>query len=332
MLDFLYLIMKKIKKNKKKQDLVSYYGFTKAEQKKYPVVTGVLRQITPEKAKKEIKAIRDVKLPADIQKWIKEYEKVGDRDDISWKLFFKLKEKVDNSFSIKISQKSLKEVKFLIAMFVVLLDDIADKKQNSKLLDELLKIPFYESYIELEKLTENERKYLKFTIKVWYRIEQLIKKYPEYRKFEKIFKYDIKQIINAMEYDNLINKNHYLINKIEYWLYSPHTMQFIAMISIDLMCLSKFNVNELNLLREFIWQALKMTRISNCINTWEGEVRKNDFTSGIFAYAIEKNIVEIENLKKDKKEEIIKKIRKLEIEKIFLQEWENCYKKNFNLR
>jgi hypothetical protein len=289
----------------------------------------ILKKLTPERIKKEVEAVNAVKLPPELQKWVKEYEKVGERDEYIWKWFLKIEKEINSPFIIETHQKSLQEVRFLMAMFVILLDDVADQQQNSRLLNELLKIPFNQNYTKFNKLNQKEKEYLDFAIKVWLWINFLIKDYQRYKKFKNLFKYDIKQIFNAIKYDYLINKNRYLINKTEFWLYSPHTMQILTTATLNLMCTSMFDIRELGIIREVFLEAQKMARIGNWISTWEREINENDFTSGIFAYAVSSNIITVQELLNTNSSEIIRKIKRAEIENKLLREWDNCYRTVF---
>jgi geranylgeranyl pyrophosphate synthase len=71
-----------------------------------------------------------------------------------------------------------------------------------------------------------------------------------------------------------------------------------------------------------------MTRIANWIATWEREVKENDFTSGVFAYALKNNAISLELLQDNKGKnvyKIINKIKKSKAEAYFLREWEKLY-------
>ncbi len=162
-------------------------------------------------------------------------------------------------------------------------------------------------------------------------MENFAKACPKHSEFEEIFKYDIAQIINALKYDYLVNKHHFLINETEYWRYSPNTMQIVAAMTLDLMCSSEFNRCELGAVRELAWGAQKMGRIANCLSTWEREIKENDFTSSVIAYALKAEILSVNELKKKNQTEIIKKIKTAGIEKYLLKDWEGCYLNIFRL-
>ncbi len=284
----------------------------------------ILSQLTPENRQKQIKEIQEIELPLELQKWIQEYEKVGERSGFIWKWTFKISGIITLSCVSKKYLKSLRNVKFITSMFIILLDDITDKVQNEKLLNELLKIPFKQGHINYNHLSVREERYIRLSIKLWKKIKSTIKKYPRFKEFKGIFDYDIKQIFNSMKYAYLVNKNLSLINKKEYWLYFPHSMQAMIYSTLDLMC-SKLNIKEVKSLREIIGEAQKMARIGNWVSTWEREIEDKDFTSGIFAYAIDMKLITPCDLKKKNKVEIIKRVKNSNIETKFLKKWEDKY-------
>lgn len=289
------------------------------------VVDKILKQITPERVKKEIAAIQKIKLPPGLQKWVKEYEQVGERDEFLWKWVFKSSKIITFSTVFKKYKSQLFKDKTLVFMFDTLLDDIADKKRNKILLNELLKIPRKRRNIEWELLSAEKKRYLRFTIKVWDTVFERIKQYPKYEEFKEVFDYDIAQLLNTMRYAYLVNKAPYLINTTEYWVYFPHNMCAMICGTMDLMNSPNFNIQEIRQFRELFWRAQKMARIGNWISTWEREIKEGDFTSGSLAYALDSGVLSIADLKSLDEKKIIQKIKNARIEKRLLQEWEDNY-------
>ena len=290
------------------------------------MIRKILKKLTQKQIKKEVEAIQKVKLPPDLQRWVKEYEKVGERDAFLWKWVYKITQITTLPIVSEEYRKSVWKIKTLLVVFDSLLDDIADKEKNGKLLEELIKVAFKQPYIKFDHLNRREKNYLESAMRLWNYILKSIEKYPKYLEFKEIFKYDISQLLNTMEYAYLINKNPYLINKVEHLLYLSANMTTMICYTIDLMC-SSFNTQKLRKLREIAWEAQKMARIGNWITTWERELKEDDFTSGVIPYALENNLITVENLRKENKEGIIKKIKESEIEDFLLGEWENSFNK-----
>jgi hypothetical protein len=295
------------------------------------VIKKILKQLTPEKIKKINTEVGTFELTPSLKRWVREYNKIGEglrTTDYFWKWIFRTAKTITLPFTINKYRDSLFEIKTLLIMFVVLLDDVFDKTKETELGNALLKIPF--EYInintEINNLKVNTKKYFQFTKKLWSYLEKKIQKYPKYKEYRKIFEFDIKQLLNEMEYSRLINENYFLANKTEFFAYFSHNMQAIIDVTLDLMCSHDFDIKILGTIREIAIEAQKMARIGNWVSTWEREVKEEDFTSEVFIEAINSKILGFEDLKKENELEIVEKIKKGHIENILFQYWENSYK------
>ncbi len=291
------------------------------------IIEKILKQLTPERIKKEIDEIQKIKLRPELKRWIKEYEKVGERSSFIWKWTYLGMKRVTLPSVVKKYRKSVWIIKTISIILNVLIDDLADKRKNKKLLEVALIIcsPWTDVQINFSEFLQKDKDYLDLIEKLWKFLNRTIKTYPRYKEFKEFFLYDYQQFLNSMKYSYLINKNPHSINSTECEIYSAHNMQVIIALTIDLMCSSRFNNRELGVFREIGWKAQHMGRIGNSITTWGREVHENDFSSEIFAYSIEKGIVSIKDLEKGNKEKFIKKIKKSNTEKYFLKRWEEYY-------
>lgn len=53
-----------------------------------------------------------------------------------------------------------------------------------------------------------------------------------------------------------------------------------------MMASTSFNTIELPFLREIVWYGQQMAKISNWLSTWKREVKRGNFTSGVFSYLV----------------------------------------------
>jgi len=294
-------------------------------------VEKILKSITPEVKKREIERIQKIKLPMKLKECIKEYEKVGDRDGFLWKGLYTFAPFGSLPGVINKYQQSTFETKIISMIFVTLADDLVDKCRNKKLFNEICKIPFNTDFKINKSLSLSQQKYLKSAQKIWNVLEEEIKKYPRFEEFEELLKFDYQQVLNSLRFGYLLNKNLYLLNSNECKIYLPYNMQVFVNCDFDLMCLLKFNIKELGVLRKIIGKSQIMARIANCLSTWERELEEDDFSSFIFVYAVSNDIVTVEELKSENKDIIKVKIELSDCQKHLLDEWEKNYNEIENL-
>lgn len=284
----------------------------------------IRRELTDVEVEKIVNDLKATQLPEDIQKWVDEYDKHGVRKHFIWKWLYTIN-KIWYYVDIRESlNQSLTKTKFLYNMFIVLLDDVAEMKNKDDLLEQLLKIPNSKK-VESNKLKLEELEYYLFARKVWNHIRSEVKKYPYYRKYMDIFKFDTDQFINAVKFANMVFKRPKLVNSKEFWMYLPHSMQILIDFDMDLMCLKRISMSELGISRKTVITLQEMGRIGNWLSTWKREVLEKDYTSAVVAYAVEDNVITYNQLIKIEPGKIIKKIEKAGIEKYLFEEWERRY-------
>lgn len=291
----------------------------------------IQEKLNPKETSRVLKSIQKVELPSDLQKWVDEYNTVGDRDIFLWKWLYKIN---CTWYYIDLQEEymeSLAKVKTVYNMFIVLLDDVAEDLKREDLLEALLLIPFDNDNQPRKKLNKKDETYYKFSCKVWDFIVDEISKYPRFDDYKDAFEYDNKQFVNAVEYSNLVIKFPTLVNYKEHWLYIPHSMQILIDFDLDMMCAEEPSDNDLGKSRHAALLIQELGRIGNWVSTWKREALENDYTSAVAAYAIDNGYVNNGQLVGNNKEDLVESIESSGAEEKLLEVWEEKYHELYDI-
>lgn len=277
--------------------------------------------VAPEVVRREISAVLSRELSPSLQRWVEEYSSVGDRQAYLWKWCCCGVEVTTLPCVQPGMRPQLCDTKVLGVMLDVLLDDVADRRGDATLLEHLLEIPYGRPGADLWDFSPQDRAYVRFTERVWGEIRQRVREYPRFQQYAELLRYDYLQLINTMRYSHLLNADPALLNLAEHDLYLPHNMHMMISATIDLMCSPTFDRAELGLLREAAWHAQCMGRIGNLITTWQRELGEGDYTSGVFASAVSRGSLSLQDLMAGDKRRIETAIQQGDHETRFLRRW-----------
>ncbi len=297
----------------------------------------IKREVNNSKIKENLmKEIIQFKLNKKLDSFVDGYKSIGGkRNDFFWKWLAYLSFSSNPGFMLSTVsykyKKAVAETKFLTIMWISILDDIADKEGDISLLDKISKISQKKNGM-VSGDSVAEKKILIFTKKLWSEIIKSIKRFPKYKEFENIFFYDANQLVNSMYYSILINENPELININEFEVYGSHKMGFFIYSDFELMASLKFDKNELGRLREVIWRAQLMGRIGNWATTWQREIKEDDFTSGIWAYALTNKLILPRDLTSKNYNILSLLVEKNKLEDKLFKRWQECYNRILSLK
>lgn len=237
---------------------------------------------------------------------IEVYKSVGHRNPYLFEWLSKIYEKTTLSCADPTYLEVLTVTKTKLTIFDVLIDDVADNvnMRNRELLEKLMNIPW-------EGTTEScNDPYYNAAKKILLDCINTIEKFPRFAEFKNVFYFDLKQVMNSMEYSSLINTQKELNNLLENEVYGHHGVMVILHEMLDIMCSPGFDIRELGKTRELLYLIQKNMRMGNMMNTYPREVVENDISSQIVTYALGEGI--INNFSEQNTVEILNSLQQLE--------------------
>lgn len=277
-------------------------------------------------ARAAIAKLHNVKLPAEFDPWVARYGQVGKRNAFLWTwllhgLDITTLSSVDGGL-----RRQVLVVKLLSVMLDVLLDDIADVRQDSQMLEEALDIVSGHGVAKnWSHFDPDVVPYFQCIDDIWSEITLRIRALPRFSELFDLLAYDYDQLFNTMRYSVLINRRSELLNLVENELYQSHNMLMMVSSTIDLMASPSFELGELGLLREVLFRSQRMGRIGNEISTWERELKDADYSSAVFGYALREGFIDYGQIRRGDKDAIRQALIENDVESYFLREWQRLY-------
>jgi hypothetical protein len=279
-------------------------------------------------------------LPSVLADLIDEYQQFEDaRPPFMWKWVHKLAPAntlpcVHSDYAEKVPTD-----KTITILFVTLLDDVLEKRRDRATFHAVSTIPF--EWQSADRAADAD--YVAFAERVWETLVERLQRGPEYDTYAELFRYDLRQAINAIEYSDLVIRRPGLATMADMRRYESHNMAMFTYADVDLMH-SRFERDvesqfereaDLATLREAVWTAQQMARIGNWVSTWERELREGDYSNGVVVYALENGVVSLTDLREIDTEaadeadldRLVERIRERGVEDEFLKRWDEHHRR-----
>lgn len=284
----------------------------------------LLINISESEKEKILKRVFSYELSPDVQNFTEDYKVLfGKRSEFLWKWLGVVYREAGVTLST-VEPKyldSVTDTKILFTMLFSILDDTSEFYKDEELLENLLSIISNNS----KKSIIDQDNRLVFFKKLWNHFTHELAKLPRYEEFTDMFTYDFNQVINSVRFCYLMNKKPEYMNLQEMEIFGSYNMIVFLLNGIDLMASPKFDEEDLPHIRTIFWNSQQMARIGNWLSTWKREIKEEDVSSGVFAYALSNNIISIDELKNMNEEEIVKKIEDSNMYEYFTCLWKERF-------
>lgn len=189
-------------------------------------------------------------------------------------------------------RKVLSDDKTKLSIFNILVDDVADNfaTRSYDRLTRLVEIPWHKA-----DGTESVDAYTDIATKIWKDSIRSVSKYPRFEEFEKVFYFDLRQVLSSELYSYLSNTCS-IENPIETNFHSSYGCQVEVALDMDLMCSPAFDMQELGPMRTIACLAQKVAHVANMLTTYPSEIMERDVSSPIISLALRKGVIRKDEL------------------------------------
>jgi len=310
----------------------------------------VAESINGDRAPALLGSVRDHELPPVLHDLVAEYQSFdGARPWFIWRWVHQLAPKNTMPVVDDAHHEAVATNKTMLVLFITILDDLLENQSDYETFETICRCvrpsgrpsdiqPAEQSVDEAAEASVVDESYVAFARTVWETLLERLERSPSFDRYAPLFRFDVRQIITAIEYSALVIERPELATSTDLRHYEIHNMGMNSYLDIDLMHTSADYTDDLEALRAVIDPAQRMARIGNWLSTWERELRQGDISSGVVIAALERGLVDNEQFSGpesgtggDPVERAIDRIRDSGIEAELLEEWNDEYRRLVSL-
>jgi hypothetical protein len=269
--------------------------------------------------------IADVTLPETVTELVADYDRLyGDRSSFLWRWIYSLFPEFTLSSVADGYAAEARTQKTVLTMYVTVLDDLVEHHGDRRTFEEARCLPREGKRPDRERVAVDEEQFA-FIERLWETFADGVAWAPRHDEFADVFRYDVRQTLNAMEYSAVVNGNPRIANLSGARRYGAHNMVMFPYADVDLMYSPAFDTGDFGAVRDLLWDLQEMARIGNWLTTWEREIREGDYTAGVIVAALEEGVVTTRELR-HREDDAIEAIRNQDIEERFRRRWRERYR------
>ncbi|WP_226011669.1 hypothetical protein [Halomicrobium salinisoli] len=271
--------------------------------------------------------IAGTSLPSEATPLLTRYaEATRDRDTFLWQWLYHVLPSFRLSSVPDRYASEARAAKFYYSFYMTVVDDLCERHGDRATFQAGRSLPFDGEHAVDEAAVDDE--YLALLEDSWDLTESHLTEAPRFEEFRELVEFDLRQSLNTMDYNRLVNERPELINKHGADVWDSYNMLLFNYVDFDLVFSPAFDRRDLAALRELTGDAQRLPRIANWVTTWERELREDDYTSKVVVEAIRRDVVRRDELRSsDSTDAVVERIGESDVERDLLLAWNRTYRR-----
>jgi CRP-like cAMP-binding protein len=266
-----------------------------------------------------LKSLRTLELESLEEEAIARYARFGNRNPFLWRWCLRALELTVLPTVPAARRIDTRTTKFLAAVTLVIVDDVADLGESAHELDEVLAL-LGETLANGDPQTIDPRlrKELEW---MWSSLGERTSRLPEYEALEPVLAFDWRMVFTANRHAWLARESLAVVNPTENMEYAPHGIAMMVFGTLDLMSSPRLTLADSQATREVVHAGQALCELANMIATWRREIPDRDFGSRIFTLGLTRGTFTGDELRTLESDAIVARIEEARLEELLLDEW-----------